>query len=245
MVDELYGLETGCSKGAAGSMHLYDAEAGLLGSSAIVGGSVPIALGLALAKKRQGTNDVAIAFLGDGATDEGSFYEALNLAALLELPVLFVLEQNDLSTYTTLAERHARRDLLEKVRAFGVLAARVDGQDAVSVHEAARESLEEVRQGKGPRLLEAKTSRLCAHVGPAIGPDSQTGPYPDWEARKEREPLAVFRSRISQKEVPTEEIDREVVARVDRTFARAKEAFARKNAVMKLVAPPAPNPSRV
>jgi pyruvate dehydrogenase E1 component alpha subunit len=241
MIDELYGLETGCSGGAAGSMHLFDHRAGMWGSSAIVGGSVPIAVGLALAKKQEGTSDCAIAFSGDGGTDEGSFFESLNLAALLGLPVLFVVEQNELSTNTSFAARQARLDLCAKAEAFGVAVARVDGQDALGVYGVAHALLEAVREEKRPRFLEARTSRLCAHVGPVIGPDSPSGPYPDWEARVSGEPLRALRARV----VEPDAIDQDVAARVDRAFERAKAAFEAKNAVMKLVAPPPPNPERV
>ena len=249
MVDELYSLETGCSAGASGSMHLFDSAAGMWGSSAIVGGSVPIAVGLALGKKLAGTTDVAIAFTGDGATDEGSFYEALNLAALLALPVLFVVEQNELSTNTTFAARQARPDVLAKASAFGVPASRVDGQDAIAVHEAATRLLGEIRNDHRPRLLEALTARLCAHVGPGISVDSPSGPYADWPQRIAHEPLRVFGARI-RAEAPTLEPELETITaavevRIDRAFESAKAAFDAKNAVMKLVAPPPPNPSRV
>jgi acetoin:2,6-dichlorophenolindophenol oxidoreductase subunit alpha len=249
MVDELYGLETGCSRGAAGSMHLFDAAAGLWGASAIVGGSVPVAVGLAFAKKLDGNGDVALAFTGDGGTDEGSFYEALNLAALLEVPLLIVVEQNDLSTNSPLRSRQAKTDLIAKAAAFGVRGERVDGQDAVAVHATADRMLDQIRGDKRPRLLEAVTSRLCAHVGPTVSVDSPIGPYTDWSDRVANDPLGRFRA-WSTKNRPAlgrtlETIEGEVLARVESAFVQAKAGFAAKNAILQLAAPPPPNPNRV
>ena len=249
MVQELYGLSTGCSGGAGGSMHLYDDTVGMWGSSAIVGGSVPLAVGLGLAKKMDGQGGVAIAFSGDGGTDEGSFWEALNLAAVLEIPVLFVVEQNELSTNTTFSTRHAQRDLLQKATAFGVPAERADGDDALGVFTLASESLAAVRRERRPRMIEATTSRLCAHVGPAVSIDDPTGPYADWSARVAVEPLRRFRAR-AERDAPEvfrglAAIETAVKARVDKAFQVAKTAFDDVNAVAGLKAPPPPNPDRV
>lgn len=249
MVHELYGLSTGCSGGAGGSMHLFDDGVGMWGSSAIVGGSVPLAVGLGLAKRMDADGGVAIAFSGDGGADEGSFWEALNLAALLEIPVLFVVEQNELSTSTPFAARQAQRDLLQKAIAFGVSAARTDGDDAIGVHGLVSDLLAAVRRERRPRLLEAMTSRLCAHVGPAVSIEDRAGPYSDWRARVAREPLRRFRSRV---ELDAPEvfhrlpaIESAVKARVDEVFRVAKAAFDDLNAVAGLQAPPPPNPDRV
>jgi len=249
MVQELYGLSTGCSGGAGGSMHLYDDTAGMWGSSAIVGGSVPLAVGLGLAKKMSGDGGVAIAFSGDGGTDEGSFWEALNLAAVLEVPVLFVVEQNELSTNTTFPARQAQRDLLQKSAAFGVPAERADGDDALGLYGLASELLAAVRRERRPRLIEATTSRLCAHVGPAVSIDDATGPYADWGARVAREPLRRLRARV-ERDAPEAfrslaAIEGAVKARVDKVFEVAKGAFDDVNAVAGLKAPPPPNPDRV
>jgi TPP-dependent pyruvate/acetoin dehydrogenase alpha subunit len=249
MVNELYGLSSGCSGGAGGSMHLFDDEVGMWGSSAIVGGSVPLALGLGLAKKMKGDHGVAIAFSGDGGADEGSFWESLNLAALLELPVLFVVEQNELSTSTTFAARQAGRDLVRKATAFGVPAERTDGDDVVGVYGLASELLASVRSERRPRLIEAMTSRLCAHVGPAVSIDDRTGPYSDWGARVAREPVRRFRARV-ESEAPDvlsrlPAIEGAMKARVDDVFRDAKAAFDEVNAVAGLEAPPPPNPNRV
>jgi pyruvate dehydrogenase E1 component alpha subunit len=249
MIDELYGLPTGCSGGAGGSMHLYDDAVGMWGSSAILGGSIPLALGLALAKKMNQDGGVAIAFSGDGGTDEGSFWEALNLAALIELPVLFVVEQNELSTNTPLTARQAQLDLRSKSTAFGVPAELTDGDDAIGVHAIASEMLAAVRRDRRPRLLEATTSRLCAHVGPAVSIDDPKGPYSDWSARVAREPLRRFRTRV-ENDAPAvlrqlAAVESAVKARVDEAFRVAKQAFDDMNAVAGLKAPPPPNPDRV
>lgn len=249
MVHELYGLTTGCSAGAGGSMHLFDDTVGMWGSSAIVGGSVPLAVGLGLAKKMDADDAVAISFSGDGGTDEGSFWEALNLAALIEVPVMFVVEQNELSTNTTLAARQAQRDIVRKAIAFGVPGERADGDNVVGLYALASELLAAVRSERRPRLLEATTSRLCAHVGPAVSIDDAEGPYLDWSERVAREPLRRFRAHV-EREAPNvfqglQAIDRAVRAHVDEVFRGAKAAFDDVNSVAGLEAPPPPNPDRV
>jgi pyruvate dehydrogenase E1 component alpha subunit len=246
MIDEMYGLPTGCCGGAGGSMHLFDHTVGMWGASAVLGGSVSLSLGLALARKLANTSALAVAFTGDGGTDEGSFWEALNLAGVLRLPVLFVVEQNQLSTNTFLGVRQAVPDIVTKAVAFGVPSRRVDGNDVQAVHAAATGWIEEIRAEGGPRLLEAHTSRLCAHVGPAISLSSASGPYPDWEQRVAGEPLSSLRARLSPAILTSlPAIEERVKSRVTAAFARAKRAFAEINAVARLEAPPPPDPNRV
>jgi pyruvate dehydrogenase E1 component alpha subunit len=166
MMAELYGRVTGCSSGRGGSMHLVAAECGFPGASAIVGGSIPHAVGSALAYSLQGNGQVAVAFFGDGATDEGVFYESLNFAALRKLPILFVCENNFYSTHMHIFARHANVDIHKKAEVFNLPALRIDGYNVIEVFNAARGAVERARKGIGPTFLECITYRWRGHVGP-------------------------------------------------------------------------------
>lgn len=163
---ELYGKVTGCSRGRGGSMHLASPEAGLPGSSAIVAGTIPLAVGAALAFVLQKKNNVAVAFFGDGATNEGIFYESLNFASLKKLPVIFVCENNLYSTHMPISECLAAPEIYSKAEAFAMSGVRLDGNDALEVYRTAKNFIEAARNGGGPALLECTTYRWHGHVGP-------------------------------------------------------------------------------
>jgi len=241
MIDEFYSLESGCSRGLGGSMHLCDVRANMWGSGAIVGGGIPIAVGIGLALKQRDAGNVSIGFSGDGGTDEGSFYESLNLAALLNLPVLFVVENNGYATLTPLAERQKATDIVAKAEAFGVDGFSVDGNDALAVYKATQWILKGIRATSRPFLLEAVTYRMGAHVGP--GADFGDGQRPEAERDKwlARDPLALLRAHIAGS-VPRigsrlAEIERGVLAEVDAAFEGSKRRFAAVNTLVGLVAP--------
>ena len=160
---EMYGKATGCSRGRGGSMHLFDAALRLYGGNAIVGGGLPLAVGLALADKLQGRPRVTACFFGDGATAEGVFQESLNLAALWQLPVLFACENNLYAMGTALHRAQAQTDLCLKARAQGVPAEAVDGMDVLAVARATDDAVATIRGGGGPRFLEYRTYRFRAH----------------------------------------------------------------------------------
>ena len=160
---EMYGKATGCSRGRGGSMHLFDAALRLYGGNAIVGGGLPVAVGLALADKLQGRPRVTACFFGDGATAEGVFQESLNLAALWQLPVLFACENNLYAMGTALHRAQAQTDLCLKARAQGVPAEAVDGMDVLAVARATDGAVAAIRGGGGPRFLEYRTYRFRAH----------------------------------------------------------------------------------
>jgi TPP-dependent pyruvate/acetoin dehydrogenase alpha subunit len=166
MFAELYGRATGCCGGKGGSMHLTAPEVGMLGASAIVAGSVPLALGSALAAKMAGTDEVAVAFFGDAAMEQGVTHESLALAALRRLPVLFVCENNLYATSTPLRTRQAGTDLASRAAGHWLPGVTVDGNDVVAVYRAARTAVERARRGHGPTLIEVKTYRFREHVGP-------------------------------------------------------------------------------
>lgn len=249
MVDEMYGLETGCCHGRGGSMHLFDKKVNLWGSGAIVAGGVPIAAGMALALKQQASDGICIGFTGDGGTDEGAFYESLNLAALLSLPVLFVVENNSYSVLTPQAKRQANPDAVAKARSFGVESISIDGNDALEVYETARQATNEMRRRGQPFLLEAITYRLYPHVGP--GSDFGEGGRPEEElfVWMEKEPLRRLKMKIQNEyrdlapQCP--QIEKQVLERINQAFESAKTRFAIKNAEVGLAAPKPPDPSRV
>jgi len=163
---ELYGRTTGCSKGKGGSMHLVDVENGIPGTTAIVGGGIPLAVGTALASKMRGNGRVSVAFFGDGAFDEGAFYESFNFASLRKLPVVFVCENNGYATNSPQSARQPSCRIADTAAAFSAHGVCVDGNDAAEVYGAAKEAVERARAGEGPGLIEAVTYRWKGHVGP-------------------------------------------------------------------------------
>ena len=160
---EMFGKQAGCSRGRGGSMHLFDAKTHFYGGNAVVGGGLPVAVGLALADKMRNQPRVTCCFFGDGAVAEGEFHESMNLSALWKLPVLFVCENNRYAMGTRLDVSHSQTDLTKKAAAYSVSAAAVDGMDVLAVEEAARSAAEHVRSGEGPYFLECRTYRFRAH----------------------------------------------------------------------------------
>jgi TPP-dependent pyruvate/acetoin dehydrogenase alpha subunit len=171
LMAELYCRATGCSKGRGGSMHLASPAVGLPGSSAIVAGTIPLAVGAALAFSVQKRDNVSVAFFGDGAANEGTFYESLNFAALKKLPVIFVCENNFYSTHMPISECLADTDIYKKAEAFKMSSVRVDGNNVAEVFKVAKRAIEDARQGKGPTLIECMTYRWRGHVGPSYDLD--------------------------------------------------------------------------
>ena len=160
---EMYGKQEGCCRGRGGSMHLFDAATRFYGGNAIVGGGLPLAVGLALADKMRGIARVTACFFGDGAVAEGAFHESLNLAALWQLPVLFCCENNRYGMGTALERAESETNLARKAAAYRIDAAQVDGMDVAAVYEAAAAAAAKVRAGEGPRFLELLTYRYRAH----------------------------------------------------------------------------------
>jgi pyruvate dehydrogenase E1 component alpha subunit len=160
---EMFGKANGCSRGRGGSMHLFDASRQFYGGYAIVGGGLPIAVGLALADKLQSRSSITACFFGDGAVAEGEFHESLNLAALWKLPVLFICENNLYAMGTALERHQAQTDVALKAEGYGVPAKTVDGMDVFAVEAATRAAVDQVRAGGGPYLLECRTYRFRAH----------------------------------------------------------------------------------
>ena len=165
MMAELMGKATGYCHGKGGSMHICDLELNMLGANGIVGGGVPIAVGAGFANKYRGNDTVSVVFFGDGATNIGAFHEAANMAATLELPVLFVCENNEYAEYTPRSRTMAIDDVVERAATYGMPGHVVDGMNAIEVYEATRRALATIRAGEGPSFLECKTYRYYNHHG--------------------------------------------------------------------------------
>lgn len=163
---ELFGKVTGSNKGKGGSMHLAAPELGLMGSSAIVASCIPVATGDALASQMQGRHRVAAAFFGDGAVDEGVFFESINFAILKNLPILYICENNHYAIHSKVADRRKQTELFRIGEGLGLKGARFDGNDVQVVYSKTQEACREIRKGGGPVLLEFMTYRWCEHVGP-------------------------------------------------------------------------------
>lgn len=228
MVAEVYCRENGCSGGWGGSMHIADAAAGLPGSSAIVAGTIPLAVGAALAFRVRREARVAVVFFGDGATNEGVFYECLNLAALHRLPVLFVCENNLYSTHMPIAKCLADTDISSKAFVFGLPGERVDGNDVVAVSEAAARAVARARAGLGPTLLECLTYRWRGHVGPNFDIEKGLRSRDELEAWMQRCPIKAFERRLTHDGLAgADDIERlrgGVETLVERAFLNARQA---------------------
>jgi len=160
---EICGKATGCSKGKGGSMHICDAERGFYGGYGIVGGNVPIALGLAYAIKYRGGDQVCVCFFGDGSMNQGAFHETLNMAQLYKVPVLFVLENNGIAMGTSVERSHANPDLTDRVSSYAMKREKIDGQDIIGVHTRVSEIIAEMRETQEPFFLECETYRYHGH----------------------------------------------------------------------------------
>jgi len=220
---EMYGKQEGCSRGRGGSMHLFDAATRLYGGNAIVGGGLPLAVGLALADKMQERQRVNAAFFGEGAVAEGAFHESMNLAALWKLPVAFFCENNFYAMGTALARSESQTDLCVKAAAFGVPTKKADGMDVIAVHEAAQEAAAYVRRGAGPFFVEFQTYRYRAHS--MFDPDLYRDKA-EVEAWKKRGPIHNLSHRLKAEGRLTEEqflaIDADAVREVEAAVAFAE-----------------------
>jgi pyruvate dehydrogenase E1 component alpha subunit len=220
---EMYGKQEGCSHGRGGSMHLFDASRRFYGGNAIVGGGLPLAVGMALAATLKGERRVTACFFGEGAVAEGAFHESMNLAQLWKLPVAFLCENNLYAMGTALERSESQTDLCVKAAAFGMATIRADGMDVVSVLDAARGACERVRAGEGPVFVEFRTYRFRAHsmFDPELYRDRK-----EVEAWKTRGPIHTFTARLKLQRLLTEEqfleMDRAAMAEVEEAVAFAE-----------------------
>ena len=220
---EMYGRLEGCARGRGGSMHLFDRATRLFGGNAIVGAGLPIATGLALADRIQGTTRVSACFFGEGALAEGAFHESMNLAALWQLPVLFCCENNLYAMGTALDRSESQTDLCAKARAYRMHAVSVDGMDVVATYEATRDALASVRAGKGPAFIEFRTYRFRAHS--MFDPELYRSKT-EVDAWKQCGPIHTYTARLKRQALLDEDaflaLDARVMAEVDAAVAFAE-----------------------
>ena len=219
---EMFGKREGCSHGRGGSMHLFDAATNFFGGNAIVGGGLPLAVGLALAAKMQGQKSVTACFFGEGAMAEGAFHESINLAALWQLPVLFCCENNLYAMGTALARSESQTDLSAKAAGYLLEAESVDGMDVVAVHQASLRGAEFVRERGLPMFIEFQTYRYRAHS--MFDPDLYRDKA-EVEAWKKRGPIHSYSARLKEQGLLSEAQFLELDAQVEREV-RAAVAFA-------------------
>ncbi|MBN2099430.1 MAG: thiamine pyrophosphate-dependent dehydrogenase E1 component subunit alpha [Dehalococcoidia bacterium] len=228
MMAELYCKRTGYCKGKGGSMHMADYSIGFIGACALVGGGLPVATGVALAAKLQGKDQVTVAFFGDGATNEGTFHESINLASIWNLPIVYVCENNMYAVTTPTSYSIPVKDVATRAVAYGIPGETVDGQDVLAVSAAAGTAVERARQGAGPSLLECKTYRYLGHFvseefllgGKNYRTDDEIN---SWKAR---DAIALFGTKLMENGVLTKDkvasIEADIKAKVEDavTFAR-------------------------
>ncbi|SMH56147.1 thiamine pyrophosphate-dependent dehydrogenase E1 component subunit alpha [Azospirillum agricola] len=220
MIAEMYGKKTGCCEGRGGSMHLVDMKAGVIGASAVVGTSIPVATGFALAARRKRTGGVVVCFIGDGATEEGCFAESLNFAALHKLPILFVCENNGYAIHEPLAKRWATDRLCERVATYGIPARRIEDGDTVTVRDATLEAVAAMRGGGGPAFLEILCCRWREHVGPNEDFDQGYRSAEEKAPWAERDEVARLAALLPPEDVAAIETD--ILATVSAAFAFAE-----------------------
>ena len=222
MMAELFGKKDGCCKGWGGSMHLVDVEAGVMGSSSILGGTIPHAVGGAFAFQYKGLDNVSIAPCGDAAVEEGVFHESMNWAALKKLPVIFVCENNLYSTSTPLEDRQPKVDIYKRASAYGIPGVRVDGNDVVAVHDAAIEAVKRARAGEGPSMIEAMTYRWREHVGPNYDYDLGYRSKEELDEWMAKCPIKKLEGSISKED--QEKLNKEITEEVHAAVELARKA---------------------
>ena len=225
MVAELMGKSTGVCKGKGGSMHIADVERGMLGANGIVGGGMPLACGAALSAKTLGTGGLAVSFFGDGASNQGTFHESMNLAAIWKLPVVFVCENNGYAEATPARYHCSVSDIANRAAAYEIPGVVVDGLDLFAVYETFREAAERARRGEGPTLIEAKTYRYYGHFQ---GDQVTYRTDEELQAHKDRDAIAHVRSQLVEQGVASAEeldaIDARVAKQLDDAWEVGKAA---------------------
>ena len=226
MLAEFYGKSTGVTGGKCGSMQLGAPEVGLLCASALVGGTIPMAVGAALAAQLQHTDQVSVAFFGDAASEEGVWHESMNFAALKKLPVIFLCENNFFAVYSHVSKRQAADNIFQRAAAYEMPGRRVDGNDVLAVFEAVQAAVDQARQGRGPTLIEARTYRWREHCGPDWDDQLNYRDKAEVESWMARCPIKGFEKQLLQDRVVTE-AELEQVRAVAIRQVEAAVAFAK------------------
>lgn len=226
---ELYGKATGVSKGKGGSMHLFDSSLGFLGGHAIVGAQIPLATGASFAFKYKGSDQVSVCYFGEAAVNNGAFHEALNMAAIWQLPVIYICENNRYGMGTALERASAIYDIAQRACSYEMLSEVVDGMDVIAVMEATERAVARARGASGPTLLEARTYRFMGHSMS----DPIHGHYrsqEEVEEHKKRDPIPTFSERLKRQGLLTQEefdaMDAEIMAEVEDAIQFAEDSSA-------------------
>lgn len=220
MFAEFFGKEDGYCRGRGGSMHIADPSKGNLGANGIVGGGIPIAVGAALSAKRRGTDQVAVSFFGDGANNEGAFHEALNMASVWKLPVIFVCENNGYGMSTSTARSTAVRDISERAAAYAMPGVTVDGNRFADVAEATFQAVERARAGEGPTLIESKTYRIRGH---SRSDRNRYRTKEEIESWTKRDPIGLFEGELLELRIASQDEIEAIRAAVDTTITEGIE----------------------
>ncbi|MBS3905140.1 MAG: thiamine pyrophosphate-dependent dehydrogenase E1 component subunit alpha [Simkania sp.] len=229
MLAEIYGKVDGCSSGIGGSMHLIDLTANIIGTTPIVGGSLPVGVGVAFASLLKGENRVTVIFFGEGATEEGVWAESLNFASLKKLPILFVCENNLYSVYSPLSVRQSpKRSRVDIVRAHGMIGLQGSGNDVEEVYRVTHQAMQYIREGKGPCFVEFDTYRFREHCGPNIDDDAGYRPIEEVQYWHKKCPLKVYEERLRDQQRLTEEVlqsfRKKIQAEIDEAFIFAEKS---------------------
>lgn len=228
MMAELFGKSTGYCKGKGGSMHIADFEGGNLGANGIVGGGLPIAVGAGIGIQNRGTDQVAVCFFGDGATNQGTFHESLNLAALWKLPVIFVCENNLYGLSTPVREAISVVNISDRAMAYGIPGMSIDGNDIIAVHTKMTEAVDRARAGEGPTLLDCITYRFFGHFTGDPGKGITYRSKEEMGQWLERCPIKRFRERLIKEKRITEKTEKTMEADVKASIEEAVQ-FAKES----------------
>lgn len=228
MIAELYLRKTGCARGRGGSMHLVDPDVGILGSSAIVGGNIPLGTGTALASKLMNNDRITVVFFGDGAADEGTFHESLNFAALKKLPVVYVCENNFYAINSHQLARQVGDNIYKWAQSFGMPGYRIDGNDVMEVSDYAQKAIERCRNGEGPTLIECLTYRWKGHIGTVDDVGEGYRPKEEYDYWISKCPIKRFTEFLKDKGILTDElikdIDEEIKHLIEEAFDFAQNS---------------------
>ncbi len=228
MMAELFGKSTGYCRGKGGSMHIADFEGGNLGANGIVGGGIPIAVGAGVSIQNRGTDQVVVCFFGDGAANQGTFHESLNLAALWKLPILFVCENNLYALSTPVREAFSISRISDRGAAYGIPGIHIDGNDVIEVYGKTKGAVERARAGEGPALLECVTYRFFGHFTGDPGRGITYRPKEEMDQWLKRCPIKGFRDRLLKEKAMSEEMAQEVEAAVRTSIEKAVQ-FAKES----------------
>jgi len=224
LMAEIFCRETGCSRGKGGSMHIVAPEVGVIGTAPIIAASIPIAAGSALSSLLQKNNRISVSFFGDGATNEGVFYETLNFASLKKLPIIFVCENNLYSTHMPISKILADTDIAKKAEIFNIPGIQIDGNDVVEVFQTVEKAVERARQGRGPTLIECMTYRWYGHVGPSDDLDKGLRNKEELDSWMEKCPIKRLEKVLEITEAEKEEISKEIEKETEEAIIFARES---------------------